>query len=142
LSDMMAKHLNQDVTISNTPSTFEYNEALDIGYLKQAYADDYQYALEMFQTFIEIIDDEMLLLKVQIEEMDKEKLKRQLHKIKPTFTMVGLGEYSKMIEDLEGENSLLLEELINWFSNFENRLSKSIPVIKCEIEKIQKWLKN
>lgn len=81
-------------------SDSHYLSELDVKYLQSTYGSDTSYALDIFETYLEIIDDEIKTLSEVIDGAD-ESLKAHLHKIKPIFTMVGLAHISGMIQDME-----------------------------------------
>ena len=88
--------------------------------LKQVYGNDTDYALEMFRTYIEIIGDDLLLIKDSIKTNNIISLQKQLHRIKPAFTMVGISEITKTIETVEPNlESLTNSNLEIWFKEFE-----------------------
>ncbi|MCL4119893.1 UNVERIFIED_CONTAM: hypothetical protein GTU68_002430 [Idotea baltica] len=100
-----------------TENNFTYNAALNTEHLNAVYADDLDYAKAMFETFLEIIDDEIHILISHAEKADLENIKSQTHKVKPTFSMVGLNHISEKMQEIEDnvlemENDLVLKEVL------------------------------
>ena len=74
-----------------------YHERLDGDFLQQIYSDDYDFLLEIFNTFIEITPVELEYLQLKINEQDIEAVRNKAHTLKPTFRMVGIpGAEEKM----------------------------------------------
>jgi PAS domain S-box-containing protein len=143
LYEIIDKYLN---IINNkiVPETeFKFSDKLDSKYLKQVYGNDTDYALEMFRTYIEIIGDDLLLIKDSIKTNNIISLQKQLHRIKPAFTMVGISEITKTIETVEPNlESLTNSNLEIWFKEFETFILSKTPLIIEEIKKLKQWQKN
>ena len=74
-----------------------YHGRLDGDFLEQIYSDDYEFLLEIFNTFIEITPGELEYLQLKINENDIEAVRKKVHTLKPTFRMVGIpGAEEKM----------------------------------------------
>ncbi|MBT8232248.1 MAG: response regulator, partial [Bacteroidia bacterium] len=141
LFSVIEKYINPSNVAIKLGNTFDFNENLDIEYLKNSYGGDIAYACEMFKTFDSIIEDELILIESSFEENDNDKVKQLLHKIKPTFTMVGLSGISKNVEDLE--KILEVEDLIHCFRSFINvktDLYESLPIIRKEIVRMNEHI--
>ena len=100
LSAKIKVYLDESTIDAPEVSESHYMSELDVKYLQTAYGSDTSYALDIFETYLEIIDDEIGILSEVIEGAD-DSLKAHLHKIKPIFTMVGLAHISSMIQDME-----------------------------------------
>ena len=143
LHEVIEKYLTRPTEEVQQKKVFHFTEKLDAVYLKEAYGNDVDYALDMFQTYIDIIEDDMILIKDNLNTNDLNALKKQLHKIKPTFTMVGIGEITKLIETLEPEmESISNTELNRWFMDFEESINSTTPIILEEIKRIVSWQKS
>lgn len=122
---------------------YVFSSSLDSTYLKEAYADDCNYALDMFEIFTSIIDDELLEIKNTIQTKNQEDIGRALHRMKPTFTMVGLREVSDCIASLEDDVRKNKDvDYILWHSKFESLMDLKLPLVHLEIKNIKEWLKN
>jgi len=143
LHEMIDKYLNSSEIEIVQEEHFTFSNELDSEYLKQAYGNDSEYALDMFETYLEIIDDDLLLIQDSIRTNDLPALKKQLHRIKPTFTMVGISEITKIIETVEPTlNSMTKTELDQWFNEFDKLTRSKTPLITEEIKRIGLWQKN
>jgi len=125
--------------ISNGDS-FIYSSQLDADYLDQAYGSDVSYALDMFETFIEIIDDELVKLRDAVDRKDDIALHKILHRIKPTFSMVGLTGITKMIACVDlTVNEKLTTDWSSFYDILERDINKHLPILNEEIKRLKLW---
>ncbi|MGK0316412.1 MAG: PAS domain S-box-containing protein [Saprospiraceae bacterium] len=142
LHEIIGKYLNSSESKIVSEKDFAFSEYLDSEYLKDAYGNDSEYALDMFETYLEIIEDDILLIKDSISTNDLINLKKQLHRIKPTFTMVGISKVTKTIETVEPIlDSLTKSKLDQWFSEFETFTRSKTPLIIEEIKRLRLYKK-
>ena len=140
VSEIISKYLTGNPIQKKEKNGFEFSDVLDTDYLNQAYGKDSVYALEMFQTFLEIIENELIIIRESLDEDNNEEIRKKLHRIKPTFTMVGLKQISDNIESLE--KKLMANEevnLKNWYQEIDKEINEYIPVLKQEVEKLNQW---
>ena len=143
LHEIIDKYLNNTESETISDDDFTFSDKLDSEYLKQAYGNDAEYALDMFETYLDIIEDDLLLIKDSISTSDLEALSKQLHRIKPTFTMVGISEITKTIEVVEPIlESLTKPKLDQWFAEFDTLTRSKTPLILEEIKRLSQWQKN
>jgi HPt (histidine-containing phosphotransfer) domain-containing protein len=98
---VVVKYLTPGTTAGSHADDISFSKQFNRSYLQEIYGDDTEYALDMFSTFLEIIDGEFDKLHAAIRTSDKLEVKRMVHKIKPTFSMVGLTELTELFSDLE-----------------------------------------
>ena len=129
------------VTVA-TPSVlltnFAYNPRLDADMIAALYGDDYSYASEMFKTFLKVIVPDLPKLKEYWAASDWEMLGRLAHKVKPTFSMVGLTDIEKLISDIEKyaknePDNLKLNALLK---QLDAILPEAIDIVKTDFEKM------
>ncbi len=138
LHEIIGKYLNSSESKIVSEKDFAFSEYLDSEYLKDAYGNDSEYALDMFETYLEIIEDDILLIKDSISTNDLINLKEQLHRIKPTFTLVGISKVTKTIETIEPIlDSLTKSKLDQWFSEFDTFTRSKTPLIIEEIKRLR-----
>ncbi len=138
LIQILEKYLNNSSTDEETGFSIDFHEALDHHSLKRTYGDDYDHALDMFSTFEEMIDDEINLLSAYLKNEDLHAFKKQAHKIKPTFSMVGLTQLTTQMERLE---NLALEKPIAQvrvlLTEFITRLKILRPYVQSELNHLK-----
>ena len=143
LHEIIDKYLNTTENKTESDNDFAFSDKLDAEYLRQAYGNDAEYALDMFETYLDIIEDDLLLIKDSISTDDREALSKQLHRIKPTFTMVGISEITTTIEAVEPIlESLDKPKLEQWFEKFDTLTKSKTPLILEEIKRLMQWQKN
>jgi CheY-like chemotaxis protein len=142
LSRILEKYLYSNTSAFENQAKFEYNPGLDTTFLKQAYGNSYEQALDMFQLFDQIIDEEMALVTQSIEAGNIGLIKKHLNKIKPTLSLVGLSSIIMKIDTLEGQ--LLnqpIESTKKEMQAIKEDLDVFLPIIKKEIEHLKMFCK-
>ena len=140
LFEMISKFLSKSEIIEKVETDFSFSTELDTQYLEDAYGGDLAYGQDMFETFLEIVDDEVLDIKNSILEDSTDLIKKKLHKIKPTFTMVGLRMISTQIEAIEYK--LHKEEpidLVQCCDDLKEQIGNYKPILESEIKKMIQW---
>ena len=117
---------------------FAYEPGLDAVYLEEMYEDDYEYAKEMFETFLEEVVRELTLLPTYLEEEDWKVLRAVSHKVKPAFSMVGLTWLTRLCSELEvsldrGEHGTAIGQLQELMKSYKEYL----PVIRRQHEMLE-----
>lgn len=104
LSLIIRKHL---LHIANNGSNGKsIVESIDVGKLDDSelevmYGSDHAHALDMFETYRSIIEEELNVLVSFVAHSNLDQSKKQAHKIKPMFSMVGLNTLSITCQDIE-----------------------------------------
>lgn len=129
----------EDLPIENT-GIFAGAKGLNTSQLHDLYADDHEYALDMFDAFLEKIRDEYPLLRPLFEKRDWAALSKLAHKLKPAFPMVGLSWLEADFQKLEteaktGANEKDIELIIN---QIEEKIAAGLPLVKAEVERLRR----
>lgn len=104
LSSVLQKFASFDhVEGDDADVSFQFSEKLDAKNLKKLYGADFDYAHDMFSTYLNLVDDELLVLTKHAESSDFENVRKQTHKIKPIFSLVGLTHISDTCEKIEAQ---------------------------------------
>ena len=140
LAEVINKYIKSNPkTESKSESKHTFNSTLDKAYLIEAYGDDQDYAKEMFETFLEIIDDEMTNLKECIASKNLEDIKKQAHKIKPTFTMVGLSSISDSFQKMENAAaSKDMKGVLEMNKIIQTSFKENLPLVQEELQRLSK----
>lgn len=108
-------------------------------YLKEIYDNNLDYAREMLELFVQISPPEIMEMKNLLENDSIEDFARLAHKIKPTFSMVGLPQITILMQDLERsaklgdlkqtkilfeQNQLFIEEGFDWVKSEYKKLNR------------------
>ena len=102
------------------------------------YNGDEDYALEMFELFVRQYDEQITILKALLKSKRYEKAKKIVHKMKPTFSMVGapvIQDSFQLMEDKLRYNDQIGIE--NMWSKSEALLQTYIPAIYKELERLK-----
>ncbi|HEY8936648.1 MAG TPA: response regulator [Cyclobacteriaceae bacterium] len=73
----------------------------DLNYLKNVSDNNEEFIREMVQTFVSTIPQVLMDMEESLKDNDWDKLSRLAHKIKPTFTLMGLDELKTTIVFIE-----------------------------------------
>ncbi len=121
---------------------FTFNPRLDTVMIASLYGDDYSYTCEMFKTFLKVIVPDLSKFKEYWAASDWEMLGRFAHKVKPTFSMVGLTDFEKLIFDIEtlAKNEPENLKLNALLKQLDAILPEAIEIVKADFEKISSFL--
>ncbi|MDA0882856.1 MAG: response regulator [Bacteroidetes bacterium] len=117
-------------------AVFDFQEEIDLEYLNEAYGEDLEYAKEMFVVFLSIIDEAMEALYQVVENQETEKIKQQAHKIKPTFTMIGLSSITQAMSQIEkaaldGDH----QKTKSMYVQISEYLKKMLPLVEAQMQR-------
>ncbi len=107
MREILKKYTRHNVADQHKVQSDLVTSELDRETLVNLYGNDHDYALEMFQLFLDTIDGELDRLNTFLADQDIQAVKKQLHKIKPGLLMVGLKGVHGQLESLESEISML-----------------------------------
>lgn len=128
-------------SIPKYENQYSFSPALDSSYLFESYANDYVYALDMFETFTNSIPIEIVNLESAAEMNDYPTCRKIAHKIKPTFKMVGLSKLSEQCKSIEYKiDQNRNAEAIQLIHKITPSMHSAIQLIEQEIEKIKQYL--
>lgn len=89
--------------------TFAFDESFDHDSLQMYYDGDVPYTLEMFEIFVEQLEQSLPPMRESILNGDREQVRHFVHKLKPTFTMVGFPKTTTYFEKWERDIDAGLE---------------------------------
>ncbi len=142
LAATLKQYLSVRPNLAEFKETFRFSSELDKAFLRETYSEDLSYALAMFEAFLENVNQEVGLLGALFMEEDFAGLRGQAHKIKPTFTMVGLSAVSQLVAEIEQEaeagNSESIRSLL---AELDEKLHRFLPVLEKERDRISHSIK-
>ena len=116
---------------------FAFDNKLDQTFLESLYGDDFQYAQEVFEGFLADTKTEFEGIKSDYRQNALKNMRQKLHKIKPTFSFVGLTTLTEKTEtiiaacdvssntrEIETGCSVLFKEIEDSFLLIENELMR------------------
>jgi hypothetical protein len=80
--------------------TFIFDNKLDQQFLQSLYEDDLSYAQEVFEEFLTGTKSEFEAIKNDYRDNVLKAMRQKLHKIKPTFSFVGLPTLTEKTETI------------------------------------------
>lgn len=122
-----------------------YHPKLDKNYLDTIYGTDWEYAADMFETFLEEIHPLFADLPPLAEAESWEQYYKVAHKVKPSLLMVGLSDIHKKVKEVEGmaagdtpDKALMITNT----STIINDLKVFVPIIKQQLTFLQNKMVN
>ncbi len=138
LQEAIHNFFDASATLGQESAQNKWPIALSSDTLNELYEEDIDYASLMFNLFLKNIDGELTTVDQLIHRKKEAELADFLHKIKPNFSMVGLPQFSKKINELEESISQIsfgkIEE--KWYTLKEEILSL-LPTIKAFTNQIK-----
>ncbi len=130
--------------VIDTNGKFVFNEKLSRKHLHELLGDDFDYAKVLFEIFESTIVPQIEDVKILYNQNDTIAFSKLIHKIKPTFSMVGIPGFDELLNRLELQsgktsNLTLLKED---YQAFLDRATIYIPIIKNEKVRLEAYLNN
>jgi len=122
--------------------TFNFHESFDTESLKMYYDGDIEYTLEMFEIFIDQLAESLPQLKSAIEGGDRSNTRHLVHKLKPTFTMVGFPRTTTYFEKWERmiDDNLDNQGIQNQWEGVRSDIIGINQLVSQEIERMRLYI--
>lgn len=134
-------YLSVSTTKAEPQIEFVFNSEIDATYLTEAYGGDYSHTLEMMELFIDVIPSGLAKLRSAISSSNFSKIRDEAHRIKPTFTMVGLSSISVLAGKIESfARTKEREQIEEVFQSFEEEIALKTPLVLEEIKRLKSFL--
>lgn len=120
-------------------STLEYDKRLDAAFLESIYENDKEHAAMVFEQFLKLYPNQFKELEDSFVKGNVTTFRQKIHKLKPTFSFVGLTELTAKAEVIE-KKCLDIDEIsiINdLYFDFKNNLFELIPIVETELERFK-----
>jgi PAS domain S-box-containing protein len=110
-------------------------KSFDLNYLRTVSDNNEEFIREMVQTFVSTIPEVLNDMSEALINKDWDRVARLAHKIKPTFTLMGLDELKSTIVFIEtnADKQSNLDEVYDTTSNFIKQCNIIIPELTREI---------
>jgi HPt (histidine-containing phosphotransfer) domain-containing protein len=118
---------------------FVFDNRLDTEYLQSIYEGDKDYAGIVFEQFVLSYPEQWAAIEESFAKEDIKTYKSHIHKIKATFSFVGLTTLTSKAEIVE-KNSVEgydLYTLTTLHNDFKNSLTELIPIVEEELKRLQ-----
>ncbi len=123
--------------------TFSFNQAFDQYSLQMYYDGDIEYALEIFNIFIVQLEESLPLLIESLKGGQPENVRKIVHKLKPTFTMVGFPKTTTYFEVWEKEldKGMRGNKAMQKWLNVKTEIENIDSLVKQEIKRMKPFVK-
>ncbi len=115
-----------------------YDSRLDWAFLESIYENDKENAAIGFGHFLKCYPAQFNELEVSFSSGDVNTFRQKIHKLKPTFSFVGLTHVTAKAETMEKKCSenIDIANLHDLYLDFKNTLCELIPVVKQEYNRL------
>jgi HPt (histidine-containing phosphotransfer) domain-containing protein len=119
--------------------TFEYDQRLDADFLQSIYDDDFEHAAISFEQFLLKFPAQLKELEDSFIANDISVFKQKLHKLKPTFSYVGLTAITARAEKIERlcNETPDFNVISGLYVDLKQHLNDFIPIVKAELERLK-----
>ncbi|MCT4625067.1 MAG: response regulator, partial [Schleiferiaceae bacterium] len=138
LQAILGKYLTSQKVVETHHDIYANEQLLDQSTLNMFYEGDNEYALEMFSLFSENYPDQIQSLKAFLNENNFEEAQKIVHKMKPTFSMVGAPSIQNAFQILE--DKLRFKDQLGVETEWKNAqvlLDEFIPAIESELKRLK-----
>jgi len=120
-------------------SAFQFSERLDQEFLQSIYDDDVSFAQEVFSGFLSETQNELELIENHFNNADLGSLRKALHKVKPTFSLVGLTKITEDIEFLivKCDSSASVQQVEQPYNDILQSIRQSLPLVREELNRME-----
>ncbi len=149
LQSAMGRHLKAvpvnvaiDEFVEKEDGLFEFSDKLNTRHLKELIDGDFEYAKVLFEIFENTIVPQIEDVKRLYSQNDCAAFSRLIHKIKPTFAMVGIPGFDGLLQYLETQSGSIndLTQLQVSYEDFLVKVGLYIPVINHEKQRLENYL--
>jgi HPt (histidine-containing phosphotransfer) domain-containing protein len=118
---------------------FEFDARLDTTFLASMYEGDASYAAIIFEQFLETLPAQLADIEESFIAENKETFRQQLHKLKPTFSFVGLTNLSTQANVIEKKCFEIdtLTPISSLYKLFKDAVATGIPIVQQEFERLK-----
>jgi HPt (histidine-containing phosphotransfer) domain-containing protein len=123
---------------------FIFNEKIDKDSLSALYEDDYAYIEEIFSITLTQLQPDIARLPVAFKANDLSELKKQVHKIKPSFGFVGMDATQALCKAFEDKCALATNtlSLSVEFEELFRDVTEAAMIIEDELKKLKEYNKS
>ena len=122
-----------------------YTDVIDQQLLQAIYDNDSAHLMMMFDLFLKSTPPALSAMELAARHQDWDELEKAIHKIKPTFAMVGLRKAGELAERLEvklsNQSTIVRNKIYTDFLKFRSAVRQGIQVISEQHKSIQDFIK-
>jgi HPt (histidine-containing phosphotransfer) domain-containing protein len=119
--------------------TFAFDNRLDIEYLQSLYEGDTEYAAVIFEQFLQNYPEQWQELEASINREDIKAYKGHIHKMKASFSFVGLTQLTQKAQVIEQHctENYDIDTVTALQQDFKTSLAQLIPIVEAELKRLQ-----
>jgi HPt (histidine-containing phosphotransfer) domain-containing protein len=119
--------------------TFAFDNRLDIEYLQSLYEGDTEYAAVIFEQFLQNYPAQWQELEESIASGDIQAYKGHIHKMKASFSFVGLTQLTQKAQVIEQHctGNYDVDTITALQQGFRTSLAELIPIVEDELKRLQ-----
>jgi HPt (histidine-containing phosphotransfer) domain-containing protein len=119
--------------------TFAFDNRLDIEYLQSLYEGDTEYAGLIFDQFLQNYPAQWQELEASINREDIKAYKGHIHKMKASFSFVGLTQLTQKAQVIEQHctENYDIKAITALHQDFKTNLFELIPIVEDELKRMQ-----
>lgn len=123
---------------ANKRHGYDFNQLLDVSYLRDFYDNDWATAATMFDLFLQSTVKTCQQIFQSYRAQHFRQFQQLIHKVRASFKMVGLGKVDDLLERLERSNEVQLksQEAYHLLQQFQLTIEQYIPIIKREAQRL------
>ncbi len=131
-------YLSPDSNNQMLENQWNYHPELNQSYLNELYGEEWSYAYDMFQTFVQDVLPEYGKLRTLLDQKDWAGLARQAHKLNPPLAMVGLTSLQKFLKDIEIQltQESEIDDISEKITYFEQELTRLTVILAQEVDRL------
>ncbi len=113
------------------------NDSIDLSYLHELSRGNGEFVNEVIDVFLKETPSEMIIGKVYLEEKNFDELYKIIHKLKPSYALMGMHLASEAVLEIQYEckNSKDQKKITDAFMRIQTALNKAIPQLKLQLKR-------
>ena len=118
---------------------FAYDSHLDVEFLNELYEGDKEHALAIFEQFLRNVHGQLKEVEDNFNSRDIESMRQKIHKMKPSFSFVGLSHLTLKAGQVENEcdRNMATGRLVELYNDFKKSIIEYIPIIEKQLVKLK-----
>lgn len=127
-------------SLFSTQKQFKFNPLLDVHYLDEFYQEDLEQALILFEIFLKHTIKECQHIFKYAAKDSYHYFHQLVHKVRPSFQMVGLTKINNILGELEEIDSQQFKEgmATPMLRKLKEMLQQYLPIIKNEVLRLKR----
>ncbi len=122
-----------------------YTDVIDQQLLREIYDNDSAHLMVMLDLFLKNTPPALTAMEIAANHQNWEELEKAIHKIKPTFAMVGLQKVGELAETLElmlsNQSTIARNKIHTDFQKFSKAVNQAVLIVSEQHKSIQDFVK-